>query len=188
MKFIEERILHDGAIINNDIIKVDSFLNHQIDIHLLNKFAKEVAKEFTNIKVDKVLTIETSGIAIGYALAEEFNVPLVFAKKNKSAIVGTDVYHANVKSFTRKTVSDVTVSTSYIKEGENILLADDFLANGNAGLGLVDICKQGKANVVGFATVIEKGFQGGRKALENLNIKVVSGAIIKEFKDNRPVF
>ena len=188
MKLIEEKILKEGKIINDDIIKVDNFLNHQIDIELLNAFAKEAMKEFEGVKIDKVLTIETSGIAVGYAISQVVKTPLLFAKKGKSQVTNNDVYHALIKSFTRNITSDVIVSKDYVNEGDNILLVDDFLAEGNAALGLIDICHQAKANVVGFITVIEKGFQGGRKRIEDLGIKVVAGATIKEFKNNKPVF
>ena len=188
MKLIEEKILKEGKVINDDIIKVDNFLNHQIDVELLNDFAVLSAKEFSHVKVDKILTIETSGIAIGYAFAQVFKTPLLFAKKSKSQITNNDVYHALIKSFTRNVTSDVIVSKDYLKEGENILIVDDFLAEGNAALGLIDICKQAKSNIVGFVAVVEKGFQGGRKRIEELGIKVVAGATIKEFKNNKPVF
>ena len=189
MKLIEDKILKDGKIINNDILKVDNFLNHQIDLEVLDAFALEVRNVFKGVKVDKILTIETSGIAVAYAVSEAFDrVPLLFAKKSKSATVDENVYKTEIKSFTRNLVSTVTVSKNYLKEGEKVLLVDDFLAEGNAALGLIDLCNQAKANVVGFVDVIEKGFQGGRQKVEDLGIKVFSGATIKAFKDNKPVF
>lgn len=189
MKELEERILRDGIILNNDIIKVDSFINHQIDINIVKAYAREVKNSFSNVKVDKILTIETSGIAIAFAVAEAFdNVPLLFAKKSKSQTVDNNVYSSEIKSFTRNLVSKVTVSNRFLHEGENILIVDDFLAEGNAAMGLIDICKQAKANVIGVTAMIEKGFQGGRKRIEDEGIKVYSGAIIKEFKDNKPIF
>ena len=189
MKYLEDIILKEGRIIDNDIIKVDSFLNHQIKPEVINEFAKEVVKYFSHSKVDKVLTIETSGIAVAYAVAEQFgNVPLVFAKKSKSKTVDDNVYKASIRSFTRNIDSEVTISKLYLNEGENIVIIDDFLAEGNAASGLINMCREAKANVVGFATVIEKGFQGGRKKIEALGVDIFSGAIIKEFKDNKPVF
>jgi xanthine phosphoribosyltransferase len=189
MKSLEERIIKDGVIINNDILKVDSFINHQIDVALVRDLAREIAKEYKSFGVNKILTIETSGIAFAYAVAEEMgDLPLVFAKKSKSAIVGSDVYKATVKSFTRNINSEVTVSNKYLKESDTVLIVDDFLAEGNAALGLIDLCKQAKAKVVGVSVAIEKGFQGGRNKLEALGLKVYSGAVIKEFKDNKPVF
>ena len=189
MKILEDRILKDGVIINNDILKVDSFLNHQIDVTLTRTLAKEMAETFKDFGVNKVLTIETSGLPIAYAAAEELgNVPLVFAKKSKSLTVGDDVYKADIKSFTRNIQSTVTVANKYLNSGDVILIVDDFLAEGNAALGLLDLCKQAGAKVVGVAVEIEKGFQGGRDKLEALGLKVYSGANVKAFVDNKPVF
>ena len=189
MKLLEDRILKDGVVINNDILKVDSFLNHQIDVALARKLAKEIADEYKGLGVNKILTIETSGIAFAYAVAEEMgDLPLVFAKKSKSATVGNDVYTAVVKSFTRNINSQVTVANKYLNSGDTVLIVDDFLAEGNAALGLLDLCNQGNAKVVGVAVAIEKGFQGGRDKLEALGLKVYSGANVKAFKDNKPVF
>ena len=189
MKYLEDIILKEGRIIDNDIIKVDSFLNHQIDINLMREFALGVKEFFNDVKVDKVLTIETSGIAVAYAVAEQFgNLPLVFAKKSKSKTVDDNVYKASIRSFTRNIDSEVTISKSFLLEGENIVIVDDFLAEGNAASGLINMCREAGANVVGYATVIEKGFQGGRKKIEALGVDIFSGAIIKEFKDNKPVF
>lgn len=189
MKSLEERILKDGIVINNDILKVDSFINHQIDVSLVKELAKKIAHEFNNLGINKILTIETSGIAFAYAVAEEMgDLPLVFAKKSKSAIVGNDVYQATVKSFTRNINSIVTVSNKYLKASDTVLIVDDFLAEGNASLGLIDLCNQAKAKVVGVAVAIEKGFQQGRNKLEALGLKVYSGANVKAFIDNKPVF
>lgn len=189
MKLIEDRILKNGVIIGNDTIKVDSFLNHQIDTKTLREFAKEVKKEFQGKEINKVLTIETSGIAVAYALAIEFgDVPLVFAKKSKSKITDDNAYKTSIKSFTRNIVSDVIVSKEYLCNTDKILIADDFLAEGNAALGLIDLCKQAHAEVVGVSCVIEKYFQGGHQKIEELGIKVYAGASIKEFKDNKPIF
>ena len=189
MKYLEDVILKEGTVIDNKIIKVDTFLNHQIKPEIINEFANEVVKHFSGVKVDKVLTIETSGIAVAYAVAEKFgNVPVVFARKTRSATTGDNIYSAYIKSFTRNIFSEVTVSKDFLKENENIIVVDDFLAEGNAGVGLIDICRQGKANVVGFATVIEKGFQGGRKKIEAQGVEVFSGAIIKEFVEGKPIF
>jgi len=188
MNFLEEKILSEGRILNNEILKVDSFLNHQIDPVTIKEIAKLIVGKFP--KADKVLTIETSGIAIAFAVAELLNnVPVVFAKKSKSAINDcSNVYLSEIKSFTRNTVSQVTVDKRFISEAENILIVDDFLAEGNAGLGLIDICNQAKAKVVGFSAAIEKYFQGGHEKIENLGIEVYCPASIKEFKDNKPVF
>ena len=189
MKQLEERIIKDGIIINNDILKVDSFLNHQIDTELTRSIAKEIAETFKGFGVNKILTIETSGLPVSFAVAEEMgNLPLVFAKKSKSLTVGNDVYKAEIKSFTRNISSTVTVSEKYLKRGDTVLIVDDFLAEGNAALGLLDLCNQAGAKVVGVAVEIEKGFQGGRDKLEALGLKVYSGANIKAFVDNKVVF
>ena len=189
MKELEKRILKDGVVINNDILKVDSFLNHQIDVALARDLAKEITKEYESLGINKILTIETSGIAFAYAVAEEMgDLPLVFAKKSKSATVGNDVYTAVVKSFTRNVNSTITVANRYLKPSDTVLIVDDFLAEGNASLGLIDLCNQAGAKVVGVAVAIEKGFQGGRNKLEALGMKVFSGANVKAFKDNKPVF
>ena len=189
MKELEERILKDGVIINNDILKVDSFLNHQIDPILTRAIAKEIADTFKGFGVNKVLTIETSGLPVSFAVAEEMgNLPLVFAKKSKSLTVGNDVFKAEIKSFTRNINSTVTVSNKYLKRGDTVLIVDDFLAEGNAALGLLDLCNQAGAKVVGVAVEIEKGFQGVRNKLEALGLNVYSGANVKAFVDNKPVF
>ena len=189
MKLLEDRILEDGVIINNDILKVDSFINHQIDVSLVRDLAKEINQEFKGFGVNKILTIETSGIAFAYAVAEEMgNLPLVFGKKSKSLTVGNDVYKAEIKSFTRNIKSTVTVANKYLNSKDVILIVDDFLAEVNAALGLLDLCNQAGAKVVGVAVEIEKGFQGGRDKLEALGLKVYSGANVKAFVDNKPVF
>lgn len=189
MKQIEQKILEDGYVIDNEILKVDSFLNHQIDPNTIKCFAEETKKVFGDKRIDKVLTIETSGIAVAYAVAEELgNIPLIFAKKTKSKTTIDEHFFTEVKSFTRKDLVEVIVSKRYLKENDNILIVDDFLAEGNAALGLVDLCKQAKANVIGVAVVIEKTFQRGRSKLEESGIKVFAGASIKAFKDNKPVF
>ena len=189
MKILEERILEDGIVINNDIIKVDSFLNHQIDVLLTRCIAKEIAEFFKGHGINKILTIETSGLPLSFAVAEEMgNLPLVFGKKSKSSTVGNDVYKAEIKSFTRNINSIVTISQKYLKKEDMVLIVDDFLAEGNASLGLLDLCKQAGARVIGVAVAIEKGFQGGRNKIEALGLKVYSGANIKAFVDNKPVF
>ena len=189
MKLLEERVLKDGIIINNDILKVDSFINHQIDVELVREIAKRIKEHYKDLGVNKILTIETSGIAFAYATAEQMgDLPLVFAKKSKSATVGNDVYTAEIKSFTRNIKSTVTVNHKYLKRGDSVLIVDDFLAEGNAALGLIELCNQAGAKVVGVAVAIEKGFQGGRNKLEALGLKVYSAANVKAFVDNKPVF
>ena len=189
MKSIEEKILKDGKVINNEYLKVDNFVNHQIDPKTIREFAREVKKEFANFQIDKILTIEASGIAVGYAVAEEFgDLPCVFAKKSPTNIQIDENYTELVKSFTREQYFNVSVAKEYIKPGENILIVDDFLAEGSAASGLADICIQGCANVVGIASMIEKVFQGGRQRLEANGYKVFAGASIIAFENNKPVF
>lgn len=188
MKFLEEQIIKHGRIIDNEIIKVDNFLNHQVDPEIINRLAKEFVEEFKDVKIDKVLTLEISGIPVAYAVASLLKVKMVFAKKTKSKIVDEDVYCEEVRSFTRGTVSNITVSKDYINKGENILIVDDFLAKGNAAIGLINIAKKGKANVVGFCAAICKSFQGGKELLEAMGLKVALGANIVAFKDNKPIF
>ena len=189
MKELEEKILKDGIILNNNIIKVDAFINHQIDVKLINRFANKVKEHFSNEKIEKILTIEASGIAIAYAVSEAFGcIPLVFAKKSKSAIVDDNVYKSDIKSFTRNINSTVTVSKNYLKKGERVLIVDDFLAEGNAAMGLIDICEQAGAKVIGFTAAVEKQFQGGSKRILEKGIKVYCGAIIKSFENNKPTF
>ena len=187
MKILEDAILERGQILNNDIIKVDSIINHQVDVMMTVEIAKEIKKEFPH--VDKVLTIVTSGIPFAFALAEQYGVQMVFAKKEKA--VTTDFansYMEEIPSFTHGNVNQVTVDKRFIKPGEKVLIADDFLASGAASLGLVNIVKRAGAEVVGVTALIEKSFQGGRQKLEDLGIKVVSAANIIAFENNKPVF
>lgn len=188
MNYLEEKILSEGKIINNDILKVDSFLNHQIDPKTIREAAKLIVSRFPS--ANKILTIETSGIVIAYAVAELLgDIPVVFAKKSKSAINDcSNVYMTEIKSFTRNIISSVTVDKRFINEGDEILIVDDFLAEGNAAMGLIDLVWQAKAKVVGFSSAIEKYFQGGHEKIEKLGIPVYCPASIKEFKDNKPVF
>ena len=189
MKIIEEAIAKYGRILDGEIIKVDSFVNHQVNPHITNELAKYFVNEFEGTRIDKVLTLETSGIPIAYAVASILDVNMVFAKKSKSKTVDiNNVYSADVYSFTRGIVSTVTVSKDYILEGENILIVDDFLAAGNACQGLIEIINQGGAKCVGVCATIEKSFQGGRKMLNDMGIKVVSGANIVRFDGNTPIF
>ena len=188
MKIVEEAISKYGKILDGEIIKVDSFVNHQVNPHITNELAAYFVAQFIDTKIDKVLTLETSGIPIAYAVASLLNVNMVFAKKSKSRTVDDNVYSEEVRSFTRGTVSTVTVSREFILKDENILVVDDFLAKGNAAIGLINIIKQGGANCVGFCTVIDKSFQGGRDLLEAMGIRVIAGANIVAFKDNVPIF
>ena len=179
MNFLEERIARDGVVKPGNVLKVDSFLNHQMDIVLIEKIAKEFKRRFGDQRVDKVLTIEASGIGIAILVAREFGVPMVFAKKSKSVNLDGQMYVAEVESFTHKKTNTVIVSKKYLKEGENVLVIDDFLANGCALQGLISIVESADANVVGCGIVIEKGFQDGGHRIRNLGYRVESLAIIE---------
>ena len=178
MNFLEERIARDGVVKPGNVLKVDSFLNHQMDIVLIEKIAKEFKRRFEDQRVDKVLTIEASGIGIAILVAREFGVPMVFAKKAKSVNLDGEMYVAEVESFTHKKTNMVIVSKKYLKEGENVLVIDDFLANGCALQGLISIVESADANVVGCGIVVEKGFQDGGHRIRNLGYRLESLAII----------
>ena len=187
MKELKEKIKENGIVIGDDILKVDSFINHQIDTDLVFKIGEYLSSKFSG--VTKILTIEASGIAFAIGVARYYNnIPIVFAKKSKSKTVDMNsVYQTNIKSFTRGTESIVTVNNKYLSEDDKVLIIDDFLAEGNAAIGLIDLCNQAKAKVVGVGIVIEKGFQGGRKRIEDLGIKVESCAIIDKFMDGKVI-
>lgn len=188
MKELEERILQDGIIINNEILKIDSFINHQIDVNLLNDISKYIAQNFSDI--NKILTIETSGIAFAIGVSQQFgNVPVVFAKKSASKIVDlNNVYTSKVHSFTKNTNNIICVDKRFLSKNDKILIVDDFLAEGNASLGLIDLCEQAGAEIKGVAIVVEKRFQGGRTKIEQKGIKVLSCASIDHFENGTIVF
>ena len=185
MKILIERIKRDGIGKKGGIIKVDSFINHQLDTMLVNEIGKEFSKRFANEKVDKILTIEASGIGIAVMSAIHFEmVPVVFAKKSQPNTMTENFYASEIKSFTKGTISIAKVTKNYLKEGENILIIDDFMAHGEAGLGLIDIVNQAKCNVVGVGAVIEKTFQGGGDRIRKLGYKVESLAKISAVTDD----
>ena len=188
MKQLEKVILEKGRVLNDEVLKVDSFINHQVDPEVIEQISEYFVNEFKGTKIDKVLTIETSGLPIAYSVALRLGVKMVFAKKSKSQIVDDNIYQEEVRSFTRGTVSNVTVAKNYILKDERILIVDDFLAMGNAAVGLINLCEKGGAKCVGFCAAIEKSFQGGRKLIEAKNVPVVSAAIIKSFTNGKPVF
>ena len=178
MNFLEERIVKDGLVKSGNVLKVDSFLNHQMDVALLDEIGREFKRRFGHKNITKVLTIEASGIAIAYPVAREFGVPMVFAKKSKSINIDGDMYVAEVESFTHKNKNQVIVSKKFLHEGEHILIIDDFLANGCALQGLISIVESADAVVEGCGIVIEKGFQFGGRAIRNLGYHVESLAIV----------
>lgn len=184
-KYIEEK----GRVSDGNILRVEYFINHQMDIGLFNEFGREFKNRFKDEKIDKILTIESSGIGIAAIVSQYFDyVPVVFARKTESAIISDDTYNYEVYSYTKKITNIVRVDKELIKEGENILLIDDFLANGRAAYGLVKIVEQAGANVIGIGIAIEKGFQPGRQYLEEIGVRVESLAIIDYFKDGKVYF
>ncbi len=188
MKALEERILRDGQIRPGNILKVDSFLNHQIDIAFMNEMGKEFRRVFADKRVTKILTIEASGIAIASITAQYFQVPIVFAKKTKTINLDGSLYTTKVKSYTHRTTYDVVVSKKFLTSDDRVLIIDDFLANGCAARGLIDLVEQAGAVLEGVGIVIEKGFQGGGRELRESGVDVRSLAIIESMSDNNLVF
>jgi len=178
MNFLEERIMKDGIVRPGNVLKVDSFLNHQMDIGLMDQIGKEFHRRFANCHITKVLTIEASGIAIAYPVAREFDVPLVFAKKSKSVNIEGQMYIAEVESFTHKNTNKVIVSKKFLSPDDHVLIIDDFLANGSALQGLVSIVESAGATVEGLGIAIEKGFQDGGWRIRNLGFRLESLAIV----------
>ena len=178
MNFLEERILKEGIVKHGNVLKVDSFLNHQMDIVLMEEIGREFKRRFADKPITKVLTIEASGIAIAAFVAREFGVPMVFAKKSKSINLDGDMYVAEVESFTHKNKNQVIVSKKFLHEGEHVLIVDDFLANGCALQGLISIVESAGAVVEGCGIVVEKGFQIGGRVIRNLGYHLESLAIV----------
>ena len=188
MKLLEDRIRKDGQVFPGNILKVDSFLNHQIDVSLLAEMGKEIKRLYGDSGINKILTIESSGIAIACLAAQCFDCPVLFAKKTKTKNIANSVYKTQVSSFTHGTVYDVIVSKDFIDENDKVLIVDEFLAEGNALLGLIDLCSQAGAQVIGCAIAVEKGFQAGRSRVEAKGIRVESLAIVESMSDNEVVF
>ena len=178
MNFLEERIVKDGVVKPGNVLKVDSFLNHQMDIALMEEIGREFKRRFAEKNVNKVLTIEASGIGIAAFVAKEFGVPMVFAKKSKSINIDGEMYVAEVESFTHKNKNQVIVSKRFLTAEDRILIIDDFLANGCALMGLIQIANNAGASVEGLGIVIEKGFQNGGQIIRNLGYHLESLAIV----------
>ena len=178
MNFLEQRILKDGIVKPDNVLKVDSFLNHQMDIDLLEQIGAEFHRRFADKPITKVLTIETSGIAVAYPVARAFGVPLVFAKKTKSINIDGEMLVAEVESFTHKNKNQVIVSKRFLTADDHLLIIDDFLANGCALQGLIQIAHSAGASVEGLGIVIEKGFQNGGRAIRNMGFHLESLAIV----------
>lgn len=183
MKLLEDRIKKDGIVKAGNVLKVDSFLNHQMDIKLFNEMGKEFKRLFFEEKVTKILTIEASGIGIAAVVAQYFDVPVVFAKKSQSINLDGSTYNTKIESFTHKKTYDVIVSKKYISPEDRILVIDDFLANGCAVNGLLDLIESADATVVGIGIAVEKGFQDGGKILRDKGYRVESLAIVESMDD-----
>lgn len=179
MNFLEERIMKDGIVKEGNVLKVDSFLNHQIDIELYNQMGLEWKRRFEGKNINKILTIEASGIGIACIAAQHFNVPVVFAKKSQSLNLDGDIYVAEVESFTHKNKNNILVSKKFINENDRVLIIDDFLANGCALQGLLQIVQAAGAKVEGIGIAVEKGFQPGGKMIRNFGYQLESLAIVE---------
>ncbi|MBQ2719136.1 MAG: xanthine phosphoribosyltransferase [Clostridia bacterium] len=183
MNFLEERILKDGVVKPGNVLKVDSFLNHQMDVDLLDEIGREFHRRFADCPINKILTIEASGIAIAYAAARAFGVPLLFAKKSKSINIDGEMYTAEVESFTHKNKNQIIVSKRFLTPADHVLIVDDFLANGCALMGLISIVQAAGATVEGLGIAIEKGFQNGGRIIRNLGYRLESLAIVDAMDD-----
>lgn len=185
MNKLIEKIKEEGKIGSNNILDVESFLNHQIDVKFFNEIGKEFKERFNDVKVDKILTIEATGIGLGVITSQYFNnVPVLFGKKiDRVSKTDDKIYKSEVYSFTKKTQYNVVVKKDFIKPGEKVLIIDDFLANGCAVFGLIDILKQAGAKIVGVGIVIEKGFQSGRQHIEDKGIRVESLVNLEKIED-----
>ena len=183
MKLLEDRIRKDGVVKPGIILKVDSFLNHQMDVELFNKMGEEFKRLYADAPITKILTIEASGIGIACIAAQHFHVPVVFAKKSQSVNLDGEMYTAKIESFTHKRTYDVIVAKKFISPDDHILIIDDFLANGCACLGLIDIIRSAGATVEGVGIAVEKGFQKGGELIRKQGIRVESLAIIESMDD-----
>lgn len=189
MEELKQRILQDGLVIDNRILKIDNFLNQQIDTALINHVGQEFARRFKDVHIDRIITIESSGIAVAYAASLALNnLPIVFARKKKSLLTKGEQYTAKIYSYTKKEEYPATISKAYLHAGESVLIIDDFLASGAAAVGLTDIVAQAGCTVAGIGIVVEKTFQSGRKTLEDAGFRVESLARIARFENNKPVF
>lgn len=179
MQLLKDRIRKDGVVKEGNVLKVDSFLNHQMDVKLFREMGKELKKRFAGKEINKILTIEASGIGIACVIAEEFDVPVVFAKKSKTKNIAGEVYTSRVESYTHGRIYDIIVSKQYLGEGDKVLLIDDFLANGKALEGLIDLVNASGAELVGAGIAVEKGFQVGGEIIRNKGIQLESLAIVE---------
>ncbi|OEC01109.1 xanthine phosphoribosyltransferase [Lysinibacillus sphaericus] len=188
MKLLRDKIMQEGKVLSSSVLKVDSFLNHQIDPQLMKEIGHEFANRFSDEIITKVLTIESSGIAPSVMLGLEIGAPVVFARKRKSLTLSDNLYSSKVHSFTKNETNDISVSCNFLSKDDNVLIVDDFLANGEAVKGLLDIAAQAGAHVVGVGIVIEKGFQDGGKLLREQGVRVESLAIVDSLEDGKVTF
>lgn len=188
MKLLQQTILEKGTVLPNGVLKVNTFLNHQIDTGLMIEIGKEFAERFSGLNINKVITIESSGIAPSFFAAHTLGVPLIFARKKKSLTLKDNVYTSEVYSFTKQETSEITVAKEFLRENDRVLIIDDFLANGQAAQGLIDVVKQAGASVAGLGIVIEKTFQPGRQILEEKGYRVESLARIQSLQNGQITF
>ena len=188
METLEDRILKDGYVLGENILKVDSFLTHQVDLHLMKEIGEVFAAKFKNAGITKVVTIEASGIAPALYTADALEVPMIFAKKSKNITMNEGILTAEVFSFTKQVTNTVSIASKYLSEKDRVLIVDDFLANGQAAKGLVEIVEQAGAKVEAVGIVIEKSFQDGRRLLEETGIPVFSLARLERFENGKVVF
>jgi xanthine phosphoribosyltransferase len=184
MKLLEDIIAEEGRVYPGNVLKVDSFLNHQIDVSLMDRMADAIYQRFKDAEITKVLTIEASGIAVACSVARCFGVPVLFARKSKNLNIGDDVYVTRISSYTYGKDYDVTVSRNYLNSSDKVLLIDDFIAIGNAMKGLIEICEQAGAGIAGIGICIEKGFQKGGDDLRRMGYDVMSLAIIDSMSED----
>jgi xanthine phosphoribosyltransferase len=188
MKLLEEKIKKDGKVLSESVLKVDSFLNHQIDPVLMNEIGKEFASRFEGVGITKIVTIESSGIAPAVMAGLHMNIPVIFARKRKSVTLTEDLLTANVHSFTKKETNELAIARKYLNENDKVLIIDDFLANGQAALALVQMVQQANASVSGIGIVIEKSFQPGAEKLNELGLRVESLARIASLSNGEVTF
>lgn len=188
MKILEERIEKDGRILGTNVLKVDSFLNHQVDPDLMMQLGEEFYRRFKDQNITKILTVESSGIAPAVAAGLQFHVPVVFARKHKSLTLKDNLYTSTVYSYTKQTSNEIAISHRFLNDNDRVLVIDDFLANGQAVEGLMDIINQAGATLCGVGIVIEKSFQKGRQLLDERGVHVESLARIKAFEDGKIIF
>ncbi len=189
MKQLQDKIRNEGQVVGTEIVKVDGFLNHQIDVAFLNEVGKEFGRRFSDVKIDKILTVEASGIAVACMAASYFSYPpVVFAKKTAPNTMTEEFYGAEAKSFTKGTVSMIRVAKKYLNQGDRVLILDDFLAHGEASLAMTKLVEQAGAHVAGIGAVIEKGFQGGGQKLKDAGFRLESLVVIEKIQDGEIIF